>query len=404
MAISVTEALKIIENTKPVSGTERVSVYECAGRISAEDLVSPVDQPPFPRSPLDGFAFRSADVSGACRERPVRLQQVGYVPAGYGGTFAVGPGQCVRIMTGGPVPAGCDAVIGIEDAAYENTPECDGDAAVLIHKAIGHHQNYVFAGEDFAKGSILCKAGAKIDAPLAGCLGAAGFAEVPVRRRPRIAVISTGSEIVRAGEPLPRGKIYDSNAIYIKSRLSQLGLDGETAFCPDDPALLKDALAKRSGAFDLILTTGGVSVGDADYMPAVLKDMGAALRFQGAALKPGSPLMLAEKDGTQMLCLSGNPYAAAATFELFARPLLAALAGDPSLQMRKTAGRLAETFPKGSPVPRYLRAKLEDGRLLVPKAHSSGQLLAMSGCDCLAKLPAASGPSPAGTELEVYLI
>ena len=302
------------------------------------------------------------------------------------------------------IPADCDAVIGIEDAAYETACECDGDAAVLIYKEIAHHQNYVFAGEDFAKDSVLCNAGAKIDAALAGCLGAAGFAEVPVRRRPRIAVISTGSEIVRAGEPLPQGKIYDSNTVYLKNRLSQLGFDADISIVPDDPALLNEALAERLGICDLIITTGGVSVGDADYMPAVLKEMGADLRFQGAALKPGSPLLLAEKNGVQILCLSGNPYAAAATFELFARPLLAALAADPSLKMRKTEGALAEAFLKGSPVPRYLRAKLEDDKLYVPKAHSSGQLLAMSGCNCLAKLPAGPGPFEAGSILETYLL
>lgn len=404
MAISVEETLKIIEETKPLSGTERVSVYECAGRICAEDIVSPVDQPPFPRSPLDGFAFRSEDVKGACRERPVRLQQVGYVPAGCGEPFAVGPGQCVRIMTGGPIPADCDAVVGIEDAAYEAACECDGDTAVLIFKEVGYHQNYVFAGEDFAKGNVLCRADAKIDAALAGCLAAAGFADVPVRRKPKISVISTGSEVIRTGEPLAPGKIYDSNTVYLKNRLAQLGFEAETAFCPDDPAVLKQALEGRLGTFDLILTTGGVSVGDADYMPSVLAEIGAELRFQGAALKPGSPLMLAEKDEAQILCLSGNPYAAAATFELFARPLLAALCADPSLKMRQTAGALAEGFPKGSPVPRYLRAKLENGLLYVPKAHSSGQLLTMSGCNCLAKLPAGLGPFEAGTILETYLL
>ncbi|MBR5640589.1 MAG: molybdopterin molybdotransferase MoeA [Firmicutes bacterium] len=404
MAISVEEALKIIEETKPLCGTEMVSVYECAGRICAEDLVSPVDQPPFPRSPLDGFAFRSVDVKGACRERPVRLQQVGYVPAGCGETLAVGPGQCVRIMTGGPIPADCDAVIGIEDAAYENTSECDGDAAVLIYREIAHHQNYVFAGEDFAKGSVLCRAGTKIDAALAGCLAAAGFADVPVCRKPGVSVVSTGSEVVRAGEPLAPGRIYDSNTVYLKNRLAQLGFEAESAFCPDDPALLMNALTERIGRFDLVITTGGVSVGDADYMPDVLAEMGADLRFQGAALKPGSPLMLAEKADTQILCLSGNPYAAAATFELFARPLLASLCADSFLKMRKTEGVLVEGFSKGSPVPRYLRARLEDGILYVPKAHSSGQLLAMSGCNCLAKLPAGPGPFEAGMKLETYLL
>ena len=226
--ISVEEALRIIAKTDPLGGTETVSVYDCAGRIAAEDLVSPIDQPPFPRSPLDGFAFHSEDVKGAGRERPARLKQVGYVPAGCGTEFAVGPGECVRIMTGGRIPADCDAVVGIENAAYEAACGFDGDDAVQIYKEVGHFQNYVFAGEDFAKGTVLCKVGQKIDAATAGCLAAAGFAALRARRRPRVAILATGSEIAAPGSPLQAGKIYDSNSVYLKSRLKQLGLESET--------------------------------------------------------------------------------------------------------------------------------------------------------------------------------
>ncbi len=403
-AVNVQQALAILAQTKPLEGSEEVSVYDCAGRVAAEDMVSPIDQPPFPRSPLDGFAFHSADVKGAGRERPARLKQVGYVPAGCGETFAVGPGECVRIMTGGRIPADCDAVVGIEDAAYEAACGFDGDDAVLIYKEVGHYQNYVFAGDDFAKGTVLCKAGQKIDAATAGCLAAAGFAAVPVRRRPRVAILATGSEIAAPGSPLGPGKIYDSNSVYLRNRLMQLGFPADAAVCADDPVQLTDALSQRFGGFDLIVTTGGVSVGDADYMPAVLAESGAEILFHGVSLKPGSPLLLAEKEGTRILCLSGNPYAAAATFELFARRLLAALAADPSLKMPETEGVLAEPFRKGSPVPRYLRAKLQNGKLYVPQGHSSGQMLSMAGCNCLAELPAGEGPFKAGTKLKVFLL
>ncbi|MBR3719663.1 MAG: molybdopterin molybdenumtransferase MoeA, partial [Firmicutes bacterium] len=146
-AVSAAQALAILAQTAPVDGTEEVSVYDCAGKIAAEELVSAIDQPPFPRSPLDGFAFHSEDVKGAGRERPARLKQVGYVPAGCGETFSVACGECVRIMTGGRIPADCDAVVGIEDAEYEASCGVDGDDAVLICKEVGHFQNYVFAGD-----------------------------------------------------------------------------------------------------------------------------------------------------------------------------------------------------------------------------------------------------------------
>ena len=403
MAIQFEEALNIIEKTAPLAETERVSIYECAGRVCARDIVSPIDQPPFARSPLDGFAFRSADVKGASAEKPARLRQVGYVPAGCAQSFAVGTGECVRIMTGGAIPADCDAVIGIEDASYEKPSERGDDAVVLVYREIAHHQNYVFAGEDFAKGQLLCRAGQTIDAALAACLAAAGFAQVSVRKKARVAVIATGSEVLPAGEPLTPGKIYDANAVYLVNRLAQLGFCAQAQLAADDQQVLQRLLEGCIGTCELVITTGGVSVGDEDYMPAILKQMGAAIRFHGVAMKPGSPLLLAEKDGTQLLCLSGNPYAAAATFELFARPLLARLCGM-DLAMKHARASLAHEFPKGSAVPRFLRASLRDGQLFVPDAHASGQLYSFSGCNCLAKLPAAKGATPAGTQIEVYLI
>ena len=401
--ISVEEALRIIESTPCLNHTEQVSVFDCCGRTAAEDIVSAVDQPPFDRSPLDGFAFRSEDVAGACRERPARLQQVGYVPAGCGEHFDVGSGQCVRIMTGGRIPAGCDAVVGIEDAVYANACDCDGAAEVEIFKSIGHHQNYVFAGEDFQKGAVLCQKGQRIDAAMAGCLSAAGVTEVRVCARPAVYVLSTGSEICLPGETLAEGKIYDSNLIYLTSRLKELSIPSEAGWAADDEAQLKEAISSRLERFPLILTTGGVSVGDLDLMPKVMAELGAEVLFHGVSLKPGSPLMLAKLGGSHILCLSGNPYAAAATFELFARPLLSALSGE-DFRMERFHAPLAEDFPKTSGVPRYVRANLKDGKLYVPASHSSGQLLTLSGCGSLLRVPAGDRKLPAGTVVEAYRI
>ena len=401
--ISVEEALRIIESTACLGRTEQVSVFDCCGRTAAEEISSAVDQPPFDRSPLDGFAFRSEDVAGACRERPARLQQIGYVPAGSGERFAVGPGQCVRIMTGGRIPADCDAVVGIEDAAYADICDCDGAAEVLIFKEVSHHRNYVFAGEDFRKGAVLCRKGQKIDAAMAGCLSAAGVTEVAVCARPAVYVLSTGSEVCRPGEALAEGKIYDSNAVYLTSRLKELGLSCEAGWAADDEDQLKEAILSRLTRYPLILTTGGVSVGDLDLMPKVMEDLGAEILFHGVLLKPGSPLMLAKLDGCHILCLSGNPYAAAATFELFARPLLSVLSGE-DFRMKAFRAPLAEDFRKTSAGPRYVRANLKDGKLYVPASHSSGQLLTLSGRDSLLKIPAGDSPLPAGTVVEAYRI
>lgn len=185
-----------------------------------------------------------------------------------------------------------------------------------------------------------------------------------------------------------------------------MGFEASGRIIKDDKALIKSTvsgLCSELGAGNLIITTGGVSVGDADYMPEVLEELGAEILFRGVAMKPGSPVILACINGCYALCLSGNPYAAAATFELFGRAALERLSGE-KVAMRVTTGKLAAGFEKGSGVPRFLRARMDDGQIISPEGHSSGQLYTMKGCTCFAQLPAGKGPFPAGTELEVYII
>lgn len=400
MFISVEEALKIIENIPMCEKEEPVSVYDCCGRTAAKDLAALISQPPFPRSPLDGFAFRSEDVKGASKEKPAVLKQIGEALAGCSTKFFVGEGQCIRLMTGSPIPEGADAVIGIEDARW------DAEGNVEILKEVKHYGNYVFAGEDFKEGQILCSKGDKIDAAAAGCLAAAGYSLVPVCRRPRVAVMATGSEIASPGSPLQHGRIYDSNSVYITSRLKQMGFEASGCIIKDDKEEIKSRLKELIAEFGeggLVITTGGVSVGDADYMPLVLEELNAEILFRGVALKPGSPLMLGVTEGCYVLCLSGNPYAAAATFELFARAVLERLSGE-AVAMKIAEGRLSCSFEKGSGVPRFLRARLEEGQIISPEGHSSGQLYTMHGCTCFAQLPAGPGPYPKGTKLKVYII
>lgn len=417
MFISVEKALEIINSLEPCPAAEEISVYECCGRTAAEDLLAGLSQPPFPRSPLDGYAFRSEDVKGACPEKPAVLKETGVALAGCSTRFYVEPGCCLRIMTGSPIPEGSDAVIGIEDVLVRE------DGRVEILKEIGHFGNYVFEGEDFREGQLLVKKGCRIDAAAAGCLAAAGYASVPVLRRPPVAILATGSEIASPGSPLQYGSIYDSNSVYLNARLLSFGFKPKKAILKDCRETIEEALISTAEALieeqttegkensasnrgkmpGIIITTGGVSVGDADYMPQVLAALGAEILFKGVALKPGSPIMLAKYKNCYLICLSGNPYAAAATFELFARPLISRISGE-NIAMKTREAELAMDFRKGSRVPRFLRAKLEAGKVVSPEGHSSGQLYTLQGCNCLARLPEGEGPFPKGTKVKIYLL
>ena len=383
----------ILLNRVPL-GTQMLPLERALGRTLAADVAAPLDQPPFDRSPLDGYALRSADLAGADRDHPAVLEVVDTVYAGDEARIPVGPGQAVRLMTGAMLPPGCDCVVPQEDT--------DRGDPVSVFVSLKPFQNYVYQGEDYRKGALLLEKSTRLDAAALGVLAGAGLTEAEVCRRPRVGLLTTGDEVVSPGTALPAGKIYGSNQMLLAARLAELGFETETAHRGDDPAAVAEAMRELLETCDVLLTTGGVSVGDKDIFHQALPLLGAERIFWRVNLKPGTPAMYSLYEGKPILSLSGNPFAAFTTFELLARPLLAALSGEEG--PRWGEGVLDTPFPKASPRRRFIRGRYENGHITLPEGHSSGMLASLVGCNCLAELPAGSPPAEAGTRVRILLL
>lgn len=397
--IELEEARALLaESVRPL-GVEQVSRQEALGRTLAEDVTAPLDQPPFDRSPLDGYALRSADLTGASPEHPVSLRVVETVYAGGVPSRALGPGEAIRIMTGAMLPRGCDCVL-----QHERTD--NGLEQVQIYATLSPHDNYCDRGEDYRTGEVLLPAGTVVDAAAVGVLASAGLSSVPVCRRPVVRVLSTGDEVVSPDlHPLPAGKIYGSNQELLTARLRELGVsDVKGLLIGDDPREVADTMAQLLGECDLLITTGGVSAGDKDIFHEALPLLGAERVFWKVNLKPGTPAMYSLWQGQPILSLSGNPFAAAATFELLARPLLAALTGESRFSLRSRTAVVEGSFPKASPGRRFLRGFYQEGRVSLTGKNDSGMLASLVGCNCLVDLPAGSPPVQEGQTVTVLLL
>ena len=396
MVTGISLEAAVVQMTGPLSplGTEILPLERALGRTLAADVAAPLDQPPFDRSPLDGYALRSADLAGATRDRPAVLEVVDTVYAGDEARIPVGPGQAVRLMTGAMLPPGCDCVVPQEDT--------DRGDPVSVFVSLKPFQNYVYQGEDYRKGALLLEKGTRLDAASLGVLAGAGLTEAEVYRQPRVGLLTTGDEVVSPGTALPAGKIYGSNQMLLAARLAELGFETETAHRGDDPAAVAEAMRELLETCDVLLTTGGVSVGDKDIFHQALPLLGAERIFWRVNLKPGTPAMYSVYEGKPILSLSGNPFAAFTTFELLARPLLAALSGEEA--PRWGEGVLDTPFPKASPRRRFIRGQYENGHITLPEGHASGMLASLVGCNCLAELPAGSPPAEAGTRVRILLL
>ena len=298
---SVLDAAALLPSPSP----ETIPLEAACGRIAAADLCARMDQPPFDRSPLDGYALHSADTAGASRENPVTLPVVMKLYAGDAPAAALPAGCAARIMTGAPLPEGADCVL-----MQELTDS--GEETVQLYAAVKPLQNVVFRGEDVAAGAVIAPAGTVLTPAHLGVLAGQGYAEVTVCRPLTVGILSTGSELLAPGAPWAPGKIYDANGIQNAARLRQLGFAVERQQCSDDPEVITGKMQELLTRCDAVITSGGVSVGQKDYLPLVLEKLGAQLLVEGVAQKPGSPMLAAALGGKLVLCLSGNPFAAAA--------------------------------------------------------------------------------------------
>ena len=385
------------EQVTLIKETERIPLMDAVGRILAEDGVAVQDQPPFSRSPLDGYAVRGKDTKGASLNQPKRLTVIGNVYAGqvFGGT--VRENEAVRIMTGAPIPDGADTVIRQEDSDY-------GMKQVKIYRESKPYENYCPQGEDYKKGTVLLKKGCVLDGVSIAVLASLGNDLVSVYRKPKIAVISTGDEVIQPGNLLQPGKIYDSNLHFICGRLKELGITPIAyGHCEDEVEKMITQLERFAAQADLIITTGGVSVGQKDIMHEVVERLHAKQLFWKVAIKPGAPILAAVYKGVLMVCLSGNPFGAAANFELFVRPVLAALTGDSRWELKVQKAFLQSDYKKHGKYRRFLRGYTENGKVWIPSGnHASGVLASMIGCNCLIEL--SQDGARKGEEVWIHLL
>ena len=395
MRISLEQALNILMDHVTHGKTERKPLEDCLGLILSEDVYALLDMPPFSRSAQDGYALCSKDSIGATGENPVKLKVTGKIYAGDHLDVQVKPGEAVRIMTGAMVPAGADCVLRQEDTD-------EGEDVVQIYKEVEPGCSICFKGEEYKKGHTLLHAGTKIDAAALAVASGNGIMELPVYERVKAAVVSSGSEVVEPGTPLTPGKIYNTNTIYMKARLSQLGARVMmTRTVGDDLEVMAEALKEAADQAELVVTTGGVSVGQKDLTEEALLSIGAEILFHGIAIKPGMPTLAAEKDGVLFIGLSGNPFSAAIPFEMFVREILSLKMGDPDLKLRRETLTAVTGFSKDSRKRRFLRGKAEGKEVWLPDQQANGQMRSMVGCNCLIEIPAGSGPVQAGDKVEV---
>ena len=396
------QARELLLSAVSAVDTEHIPLSECAGRILAWDLLAKENVPAFDRSPYDGYAVRSADTAKASQEQPVTLQILEEIPAGAVPTKKLVPGTATKVLTGAPIPEGADAVIMFEKTAFTRE-------TVTLFVPVKAGSNIVTIGEDIKKGAVIARKGTVIAPGLAGSLAAQGEAVPLVYKKPRIALISTGSELVETDTPVEAGKIRNSNRYMLEAALMQLGFEpvylgivGDSV--EDISETLKVGLAQCDG----VITTGGVSVGDYDLTPAAMEAIGVQMLIQGVDMKPGMACAYGIKDGKLLCALSGNPASALTNFYAVALPSLMKLAGRNAYMPQEIQVRLSENFSKRSPTARFLRGKMEvkDGAVYIALPHSQGNAVLSSAVEwnIMAVVPAGSGALEAGTVLKGYLL
>lgn len=383
--ISLEEAQeRILAAIQPLP-SETIAVSDAPGRYAAAPLHSIIDLPPADNSSMDGYAIRAADVASASVEHPITLRVSGETPAGQTSAGRVEAGACVRIFTGAMLPEGADAVIMQEDVQrVEGSPP-----SIIISEKVTPWENVRLRGEDIRAQALVAEAGDCLTAQRLGLLAGAGIATVQAGRKPVVGLLATGNELREPGRPLPPGAIYESNRTALSALASQSGAIARAyPLVADDLLLTKRALQTAFGECDVVVTTGGVSVGEMDWVKQAFTEMGGQLDFWRVAIRPGKPFVFGRHGGKFLFGLPGNPVSAFVTFFLLARPALLRLQGARAVHPPMSWGKLAESISNQGERRHFVRITIDsDGRVKTAGPQASHVLGSMARANGLIDVP-----------------
>ena len=413
-SLSTVEAYRaaILSAIAPLAPTS-LELSAAEGCVLAEDVTAAVALPSFDNSSMDGYAVRAADVAGASEESPATLRVTGEIAAGDVGAYRLVPGTAIRIMTGAQMPAGADAVVPVE---WTDGGTGGSTGEVAIHRAVAEGNAVRYVGGDAAQGETLLTAGTRMRPMQIAVAASAGRREVAVRPRPRVVVLSTGDELTEPGTPLVPGRIWDSNSYMIAAAAREAGAVAyRRSIVPDDPAGVLPALQEQLVNADVLVTTGGVSMGgEHDVVKAALRDLGT-VTFWKVAMQPGMPQGFGvigqggaggggAKKGVPIFTLPGNPVSAYVSFQMFVRPAIAALQGTDDLSLPTVSATL--TGPVRSPSGRrsYLRGVIDGGKVTPLTGQSSHQIASLGRANALIIVPERETQLPAGDTVDVLVL
>lgn len=399
--IPVSEAIHRIVSQNIKTEPMHVNIYESEGYILAENIIATYDIPRFNKSPYDGFAIRSQDTKGASGDHRVEFQVIDHIGAGSVSDKTLGPNEAVRIMTGAAIPEGADAVVMLEQTS-------ETKQGFTIRKTFDHLENIALKGEETSTGDTVLKKGQYVNAGTVAVLATFGYVDVPVYRKPSVAIIATGSELLDIDEPLEPGKIRNSNGPMIQALCRKEGLEVSVYKIQKDDFdssldVVKDAMKQH----DMIITTGGVSVGDFDYLPDIYRTLDAEVLFNKVAMRPGSVTTVAVVKDQYLFGLSGNPSACYSGFELFVKPALYHMMGAEKYYPAMVRATLMEDFKKPNPFTRFIRADVHlTGRELtvVPSGfNKSGAVVSIAHSNGMIILPGGTRGFSKGHQVDVLL-
>ena len=404
--IPVEEAVKKVHQFQKHGQVEWVPLKNSLGRWIAEDILVDHDVPAFDRSPYDGFALRAEDTKEASSEHPIEFEVIDHIGAGIVSAKTIGPFQAIRIMTGAKIPKGANVVIMLE---LTKTFEKDGKSMMSLKRPLKKGDNISRQGEETLKGNVMIKKGSKVTPGVTAILATFGYAVVPVVKKPVIGIISTGTELLQVSDAMVDGKIRNSNLSMVYAQVLEAGgepldLGGLAVDSYESYEAVESALSK----VDMLITTGGVSVGDFDFLPAIYEKLGAEVLFNKVAMRPGSVTTVAALPNGQLLYgLSGNPAACFVGFELFVKPIIYKWCLKENPFPVFAEAKLTHDFPKANPFTRFVRASLDfaGSQLSVTPTglDKSSAVTSIAHADCFIVLPGGTRGFSAGDQVSVLL-